>query len=220
MEKRVNFAGCSGIGKTTLAQALSEQTGVPFISGSYSDLIPSTKNLSHSTMIMSEPEDIFHNDMRLMSMRRKLFKDTPDFICDRSFIDSAAYLIQKLSHRYAQCDMEDFIEKAHMLTLEQCPKIVFLPFTEECFQKWTIEPNGKRVSNKFYQIEVSCLMTWVLSHWGAEIIDVLQIDGETAPIWSITGTLPNGSDRTSEILVLETMDHNRRMDFITKFLSW
>ena len=40
---RIMFAGPSGYGKTTLAKWLSEQSGIPFESGSVSDLLPKTK---------------------------------------------------------------------------------------------------------------------------------------------------------------------------------
>lgn len=45
MEKhlRIQIAGPSGVGKTTLAKDISDIYGIPYVSGSYSDLIPSTK---------------------------------------------------------------------------------------------------------------------------------------------------------------------------------
>ena len=42
--KRIMFVGPSGIGKTTLAKAVEEICGIPFISGSMSDLLPATKS--------------------------------------------------------------------------------------------------------------------------------------------------------------------------------
>ena len=41
------FVGPAGIGKTTLAKYISEKYGIPFISGSMTDLLPATKDLSH-----------------------------------------------------------------------------------------------------------------------------------------------------------------------------
>ena len=220
MERRLNFAGCSGIGKTTLAKALSEQWNVPFVSGSYSDLVPSTKDMSHNSMIMEDAQTIYAQDTKLMALRRKLFRNTSEFICDRSFLDSAAYMIQKLSHRLPQCDIEDFVEKCRILTVSLCPKTVFLPFTEEYFYHWEIEQNGKRISNKFYQTEVSLLMGWLLSHWGCELHDVITIGNDQAPVWSMEAFLPGGEKEYTQILVLETQDHEKRMRLINEFLQW
>lgn len=220
MERRLNFAGCSGIGKTTLAKALSEQWNVPFVSGSYSDLVPSTKNLSHNSMIMEDAQTIYAQDTQLLSLRRRLFRNTSEFVCDRSFLDSAAYMIQKLSHRLPQCDVEDFIEKCRILTLSLCPKMVFLPFTEDCFNHWTIEQNGKRISSKFYQTEVSLLMGWLLGHWGCELHDMITIGQDQAPVWIMDGILPDGESKFTQILVVETRDHQKRMNLINEFLQW
>lgn len=41
--KRIMFVGPSGIGKTTLAKFIETKYGIPFISGSMSDLMPDTK---------------------------------------------------------------------------------------------------------------------------------------------------------------------------------
>lgn len=199
---------------------LADQWGIPFVSGSYSDLVPSTKEMSHSSMIMEDVETIFAQDTKLLSLRRRLFCNTPEFTCDRSFVDSAAYAIQKLSHRLPQCDLEDFVEKCRILTLTLCPKIVFLPFTEEYFKSWEIEKNGKRISNKFYQTEISLLMGWIPSYWGCELSDVISVNQERGIIWKLEGTIPDGQTKTSEILVVETLDHHKRMDLINTFLQW
>lgn len=40
---KIQLCGSSGTGKTTVANQLSKIYDIPFISGSYSDLVPSTK---------------------------------------------------------------------------------------------------------------------------------------------------------------------------------
>ena len=63
MEKhlRIQIAGPSGVGKTTLAKDISDIYGIPYVSGSYSDLIPSTKDILHSDMISMDPKKIYQN---------------------------------------------------------------------------------------------------------------------------------------------------------------
>ena len=66
MEKhlRIQIAGPSGVGKTTLAKDISDIYGIPYVSGSYSDLIPSTKDILHSDMISMDPKEIYQNDFQ------------------------------------------------------------------------------------------------------------------------------------------------------------
>ena len=68
MEKhlRIQIAGPSGVGKTTLAKDISDIYGIPYVSGSYSDLIPSTKDILHSDMISMDPKEIYQNDFQFL----------------------------------------------------------------------------------------------------------------------------------------------------------
>ena len=72
MEKhlRIQIAGPSGVGKTTLAKDISDIYGIPYVSGSYSDLIPSTKDILHSDMISMDPKEIYQNDFQLLNLRK------------------------------------------------------------------------------------------------------------------------------------------------------
>ena len=130
---RINLTGCSGIGKTTLALAIAKQYGLKFVSGSYSDLVPVTKNMPHSEMIQQDAKTIFEQDVQVLNARRKAFDMYEALVSDRSYIDSAAYMIQKLSHRLPTCEIEDFIEKCRVLTLSQCGKVIYVPYTKELF---------------------------------------------------------------------------------------
>ena len=68
--KRIGFAGPSGIGKTTLAKWISEEYKIPFISSSYSDLIPETKNITHEEMVNMP---LFMKEYQLLNKRRNLY---------------------------------------------------------------------------------------------------------------------------------------------------
>ena len=91
------FAGPSGFGKTTLAKWVSEQSGVPFESGSLSDLIPQTKEVSHKDMLARDAKDLYTEDFQLLNLRNKLFVDKDQYVSDRSYLDSAAYFLYKSS---------------------------------------------------------------------------------------------------------------------------
>lgn len=209
---RINLTGCSGIGKTTLAKALSEELNVPFISGSYSDLVPATKNMPHTDMIQQDAKTVFEQDVMVLNARNKAFSLSASYISDRSYIDSAAYMIQKLSHRLPNCEVEDFVEKCRVLTLIQCRKVIYLPFTVEHFTKWNLEDNGKRVLNKFYQAEITAIIDWLIDeYWDCDVVKV--IDGNPVLL------LMDPKYGMTEILVLKAIPHEERMNIIRKFLG-
>ena len=73
INKMIVFAGPSGIGKSTLAKKLSDETGFKYISGSVSDLIPATKDLSHRDMLDRNHGQLFQEDYQVLNLRNKLF---------------------------------------------------------------------------------------------------------------------------------------------------
>ena len=223
-DMRINLTGCSGIGKTTLAKAISEIYDVPFISGSYSDLVPETRNIPHSEMIQQDAQTVFKQDVQVLNIRNKVFGEKERLVSDRSYIDSAAYMIQKLSHRLPTCDIEDFVEKCKILTLLQCPKVIYLPYTPQYFQEWEIEDNGKRVLNKLYQAEVTAIINYLIDYyWNGTIVSILKATNEKAwysnPVIEITGTFDGSTELYSQILVLNELDHENRLEIIDKFLA-
>ena len=65
---RINFTGVSGIGKTTLAKWVAEEFKIPFLSGSYSDLVPSTKDMPHKNMITQDVNTVYAQDMQVLNL--------------------------------------------------------------------------------------------------------------------------------------------------------
>lgn len=55
--KRIMFVGPSGIGKTTLAKFIETKYGIPFISGSMSDLMPDIKEMHHAEFYTKNVEN-------------------------------------------------------------------------------------------------------------------------------------------------------------------
>lgn len=213
---RINFTGVSGIGKTTLAKWVAEEFKIPFLSGSYSDLVPSTKDMPHQNMITQDVNTVYAQDMQVLNLRNKLFQQHPQYVSDRSYLDSAAYLINKLSHRIKECDTESFLEICHALTGVQITHLIFMPFTYDYVKRWEMEDNNKRILNRYYQWEVSTLMYRILyEFWGfqpslfqnqAYVMGTVQIDHQ-GRIW------------TTKVLILKTMDLEERKDIIDTFLS-
>lgn len=161
------LAGPSGVGKTTVAKFLSEELGIKFISGSVSDLLPQTKEMTHAEMLARDSKDLYTEDYQILNLRNKLFsKEEEPFVSDRSFLDSAAYFLYKQADKIPACEVEQFLNLAKMATLQSIDYLVFIDYTLDMFNNWIIEDNSKRVISKFFQMEISRIMYMVLDIWG------------------------------------------------------
>lgn len=211
---RIMFTGVSGVGKTTIAKEVSEMLGIPFVSGSYSDLVPETKDMTHANMIQQDAKTVFMQDMKVLNMRNKVFRENDNFVTDRSYFDSAAYFINKLSHRLPECEIEHAVNLCKMLLSQQCTHMIFIPFSCSFFNNWVTEDNGKRVLSKYYQYQVSQVMYGLLDIWGyktdskvTQVLNGLQNTGTLEIMGNII-----------KVLILDEMDYEKRKSIISRFL--
>lgn len=165
---RIMFAGPSGFGKTTLANWVSDMTGIPFESGSVSDLIPDTKELSHQYMLSRDADILYKEDFQILNLRNKLFASKETFVSDRSYLDSAAYFLYKQSSLQPACEVDHFLNVCSMLLAKQCDCLIFLDFIPEVAKGWITEDNGKRIVSNYFQVLISSLMNTSLKFMGYE----------------------------------------------------
>lgn len=164
---RIMFAGPSGIGKTTMANFVSNSLAGPeFISGSMSNLMSDTKNITHKDIITQDKKDLYQQDYQLINLRNKLFHDKPEFTTDRSYLDSAAYFIYKQDTSIPQCEIEHFVNLCKMLLNDHCDCLIFLNIHPGWANEWTVEDNNKRICNVFFQAHISAIMNMVLGMMG------------------------------------------------------
>ena len=168
---RIMFAGPSGIGKTTLAEWLPtilNDTNSPtmFISGSVSDLIPSTKDVSHTDMLNRDPKALYKEDYQILNLRNKKYQNLEDFVTDRSYLDSAAYFTYKQADKIPACELEHFINLCSMLLVKQCDILVVLELGYENIGKWVTEDNNKRITSNYFQNTISQIMINNLYYMG------------------------------------------------------
>lgn len=228
MERRlkIQLTGPSGTGKTTLAKIISATYNIPFISGSYSDLVPSTKDTPHKDMIGFDKDTIIKQDYQVLSSRNKLFKSKDNFVSDRSYIDSITYFINKLSHRVTNCETEAFVSNCVKLFFDQCTHLICIPYTKNYFDNWDMEDNNKRVLNGYYQYEVSSIITGVLDMLGYEKSTLFTYlnnseSGLLKPGKSslnVLNTVTNGIKNNVKVLVLDETNLQKRIEIIKRFI--
>lgn len=212
---KIQLTGCSGVGKTTLAKYIASEYDIPFISGSYSDLVPQTKDEKHADMITKDPKLIYEQDHQVLNLRHKQLRNTFDFVTDRSYIDSIAYLINKLSIHLRSCDIEAFITTCEALLERECTHLIFIPFTTKFLDEWEIEDNKKRVLNSYYQFQISQLIYGIL--------DIFYFKENNVKTWVVgekagTITLPM-SKKKIEVLILDELDFTKRKKIVKNFLG-
>ncbi len=170
IKNRIQFAGPSGIGKTTLAKYVSsigkgDQPEWPFISGSVSDLLPSTKEELHKDMLAHDKSELYRQDFQILNLRKKKFSED-SYVSDRSFLDSAAYFLYKQADTIPQCELEHFLDLCKMCLCQTCDQLIVLNFTPYMVKNWVMEDNNKRILNKYFQAEISSIMLMILDNWG------------------------------------------------------
>lgn len=162
---KVMFAGASGTGKTTLCRFLESQGNI-FISGSVSDLLPQTKEMAHKDMLARDSKELYREDYQILNLRNKKFSEASDFVTDRSYIDCAAYFLYKQADKIPQCEVEQYLHLCQMCLSQQCTHLIFVPYTDIMFKEWVTEDNNKRITSKYFQLEISTIMKMVLDLMG------------------------------------------------------
>ena len=126
----IAFCGAHGTGKTTLAIALEQKLGIPYIPIAASDVF-----LQYGF----HPSDKLDIRNRLFVQQKILEKaeaiwfdaDEPSFICDRSPLDMAAYLLADVGNgeldQRTQAEIMDYLQDCFNATFQYFDKIVLIP---------------------------------------------------------------------------------------------
>ena len=132
----IGLCGAHGTGKTTLAIALSQKLGIPYIPIDASNVF-----LEHKF----HPSDKLDIRTRLFLQQKILAKaediwfdvDEPSFICDRTPLDMAAYMLadvgngeldtHKHTHKHTQSEVMDYLQDCFNVTARYFGKIVLIP---------------------------------------------------------------------------------------------
>ena len=128
--QNIAFCGAHGTGKTTLAIALEQKLGIPYIPIDASDVFLQCK--FHPSDKLDIRNRLFVQQKILEKAERIWFDvDEPSFICDRTPLDMAAYLLADIGNG----ELEERMQRRVMVYLQDCfnvtiryfDKIVLVP---------------------------------------------------------------------------------------------
>ena len=111
---RIFISGTHGIGKTTLAQALSEYSGMPIIKEHARELLENDFDFNN---VCSDLDDFRGFQQKILEMQLRDIAQNKDGIFDRSPIDSWAYVIERLS-KDRIVDYRNWLEDYHKLAFD------------------------------------------------------------------------------------------------------
>lgn len=220
VERRIAFLGASGTGKTTLANYIRAMYDMRFVSGSFSDLVPKTKDVKHVDMLNKSKGDIIREEFELLNIRKRTYDEKllnhESFVTDRSPIDNMAYYIYKLSHQLDQCDMEEFFNVTCMVLGKYITHLIYIPFVDEMIDDWQTEDNGKRITNNYFQWQISQIMSGLIRLYGYQRNPTFFWDDK----WYNHGVLniPTPHGYQVKVLILDSPDIVIREAYIDRWL--
>ena len=206
---KIQITGPSGIGKTTVAKQIADVLDIPFISGSYSDIVADTEKESHVSMIDKPYNLILSQDYQLLSKRAKIFSKTDTYVSDRSTLDVLVYHLVKLTKYLPTCETEAVADSVKTtLKPEFLTHLIFIAYPNDL--SWDIQNNSKRIQNRYFQFSVSELFKSTLNN-------ILGIEFKK-PLFKNDKYLL-GKLGSIKILVLLETDKSKRLNIIRKFLK-
>jgi predicted ATPase len=159
----IGLCGAHGTGKTTLAIALSQKLGIPYIPIDASEVF--TDHGFH-------PSDKLDIRTRLFLQQKILAKaeniwfdvDEPSFICDRTPLDMAAYLLADIGNgeldERTQDEIVDYLADCFLITKRYFKKIVLIPPVIRFIPR-----ENKAAINKPLIQSLHCTLIGLLSDW-------------------------------------------------------
>lgn len=217
-KRYIQISGPSGIGKTTLSKDLPGYMGMEdelhFISSSMSDLIPDTKDVSHLDMLSKDPKELYMDDVRLLNLRSKLYRSYIDngegYITDRGYLDLATYFFLKQSKHLADCEIEAFLNICLNMLFKHCSRLIVLAYTPKNID-WSVEDNSKRITSKYFQMQVYHTMEFILKLWGFRVFHSYE--------HVLYGYLVNPNNHHIEVLITDHTDYDYRLKLCGKFIK-
>lgn len=159
MSKKLFLSGISGIGKTTLAKAVSERYGIPFVNGSSKVLWEKYDIKDHQDLIHRSLTDIdfgIQFQYELLKVRRESITGLDSFVTDRSPLDNLVYTMLQVSSNMTKEQNEDYINTCKISFPYNSKLLLLSPIETDLFSI-PLENDGFRVTNPYYQSMVDTM---------------------------------------------------------------
>ena len=162
---KILLSGVSGIGKTTMAQILSEKYKIPFIIGSSKVLWRKYHIDSHRMLIdrcNSSNQFALDFQYELLEYRKNEMAKNDRFVTDRGPLDNLVYFLLQLSHNVSQFETAKYIE-ACIDSLPEHALQIYFKFDPVILKSMNhLENDGARITNNYYQMMVAAVFNMVL----------------------------------------------------------
>ena len=180
MTYRIGIVGASGTGKSSFAESLAAELGIPFLkSKDITQQILVRDGYDYSSGIQIE-RFLSHTRRQGEILRRTLEQQSVEqFVTDRTVVDLAAYALIEMNsdestvnHIYETCRK----------SIEMYTHLFFCPFMDT-----TITDNGKRTLNPWYQRLVHTIERGVMEDWskGYWLIESEKSDERVGEVMNI-----------------------------------
>lgn len=158
MMYRIGIVGAAGTGKSSFAESLSGELGIPFLkSKDITQQILVRDNYDYSSGIQIE-RFLSHTRRQGEILRRTLEQQSAEqFITDRTVVDLAAYALVEMN---SDSDTVKHVYETCRKNISLYTHLFFCPFSD-----MTVTDNGRRTLNPWYQKLVHTIERGIMEDW-------------------------------------------------------
>ena len=164
---KILISGISGIGKTTLAEHISEKYQIPFLIVSSKVLWRKFNITNHQELInkcSTKPRFALDFQYELLEYREREMAKNESFVTDRSPLDNLAYFLLHVSHNCSQFETSEYIEACKRSFPSDYIQL-YLDFNKGVMKQiGNIDNDGARITNNYYQLSVASVFETIIEN--------------------------------------------------------